>query len=108
MGMSKRVKKPKQEAELIEPETLSDDIRYPEPEPEVVAMRRALEKLAGPSGDNIFGRDEKDIFRLCFLNNQSVEMVAKLTGEPIHYVKRVKKQVATILGKTYLEEIENV
>lgn len=106
--MGKRVKRQKQEVELVSPETLPEEMVMEFPNPEVVALRRVFEKLSGPSGDNIFGRDEKDVFRLCYLNGQSVDMVASMTGEPVHYIKRVKKQVNAILAQLILEELENV
>lgn len=106
--MGKRVKKQKHEVELVQPEVLSEDVLQEETKAEVLALRRVFEKLSGPCGDNIFGRDEKDVFRLCFLNNQSVDVVASMTDEPTHYIKRVKKQVSAILAQLILEELENV
>lgn len=106
--MGKRVKKQRHEAELVFPEGLSEVVVQEETKAEVLALRRVFEKLSGASGDNIFGRDERDVFRLCYLNNQSVETVAQMTGEPTHYIKRVKKQVNTILAQLILEELENV
>jgi hypothetical protein len=106
--VGKRVKKQKHEAELIEPERLADDLIETETSEDIKAMRRAMEKLAGPVGDNVFSQDQKDVFRLCFINAQSVGMVCMLTGEGPHYVKQVREQVKAILKKTYLEERENV